>query len=158
MSKDLCERLPNFLKRNGYTGLLSTKAFEETPMSDGDRMCLVTGLLDVFHILTVSEVEEALNKFSTLSSATQVSRYLYVLRKLGLVGRVFDSNQNWYFAKKSYVEWRFASTSPIKLTLDWKRYFRDEYRRFRFEDSITRKRLHALTEAMHQLTGAAGNE
>jgi hypothetical protein len=158
MATDLCERLPKILKRNGYTGQLSTIAFGKPSINEGERMCLVTGLLDVFHVLTVSEVEEALSKFSALSSPAQVSRYLYVLRKLGLIDRISHSNQWWYFARKSYVEWSFAPTSPRKMTLDWIRYNRDEYNRLRFADSITRKRFRALTEKMRLLTGETGHE
>ena len=61
-------------------------------ISDGERMCLITGLIDVFLTLSVSEIQEGLNKFSLLSG-TQVSRYLYVLRKLGLIDRIEHSNQ-----------------------------------------------------------------
>ena len=126
MATDLCERLPKILKRNGNTGLLSTITSDSSFLSEGECMCLITGLLDVFLVLTASEVEEGLKKFPTFLSSTQVSRYLYVLRKLGLIDRISHSKQNWYFARKPYVEWCFSATSSMRTTLDWKRYFRDE--------------------------------
>ena len=67
MATDLCERLPKILKRNGNTGLLSTITSDSSFLSEGECMCLITGLLDVFLVLTASEVEGRAKKISNFS-------------------------------------------------------------------------------------------
>jgi hypothetical protein len=152
MAVALSRSMPTFQKRNGDTALLST-AKGESELNEGELMCLITGLLDVFLALGLEEVEEALGLFERLSSGQKISRYLYVLRKLGLVDRVSHSNKWWYYSRRSLVDWSFQSVSQHKTTLDWRRHFRDAYERARITDSGARKRHGALGKIMQILTG-----
>jgi hypothetical protein len=121
-------------------------------------LSLITGLLDVFLVLGLEEVEEALNPFASLWSGQKIGRYLYVLRKLGLVDRVLHSNKWWYYSRRSLVDWSFQPDSPRKMTLDWKRHFRDVYERDRSTDPGTRKRYGALSKSIQNLTGEERDE
>ncbi len=157
MAAGLAQSLPAYQKRNGDTALLSAARGDPEP-NEGEMMCLITGLLDVFLTLGLAEIEEILLLFATPSSGQKISRYLYVLRRLKLVDRVLYSNKWWYFSSRSLVEWSFLEGSPQKTTLDWRRHIRDEYTRAKTSEPGTAKRLGALTLIFQQGTGVQDHE
>jgi len=156
MAVDLSEFVPEFQKRNAGKARLSTAGASggKPKLSEGELMCLITGLLDVFVALGLEEIEQALRKFASLESDLNIKRYLYVLRKLDLVGRVSDSKQqSWYYSRRSLVDWSFQPTAKSKTWLDWRLHFVKAYERARTTDRGARKRLDAMDKIMLILTG-----
>jgi hypothetical protein len=98
---------------------------EEHTEARAAKMALITGLLDVFQILTKSDVDRALTQFAFPATQQAVNRYFYVLYRVGIIGSFEYSGQTWYYANNTLVMWSYKKDSRIRDTPEWRRHLRD---------------------------------
>jgi hypothetical protein len=127
MAQSVAAGLSEVLQQNGHTKMLVPSS--DTRLGHGEKMCLITGILEVCQVLSKSEIDAAVRTFTDLNSDLEISRYLYLLRKLKVIGMIDYSKQKWYYVNDSLIEWRYKDSVGSRDTMGWMRHFRDLYTR-----------------------------
>ncbi|NDL65073.1 retron St85 family effector protein [Acerihabitans arboris] len=135
---DLCEQIKSKLA-------LIPKSEKFDKNISGHIALLVCEIITLCFPIQLSEIEQALNSININSSSKMISRYIYLLQKMGLVKQIaYSTNKYFYPAKKENKRIRFGKTLKNEIIDNMKIFMSVRQSFIDSNDPLSRRRKTVL--------------